>query len=72
MGTGSYISDRRMTHEEFARLWYLFDIVTFELRDLKAIDACLAKNSYASSGTGWTALIEWIEKTYSVSSSPTT
>jgi hypothetical protein len=58
-----------MTHEEFVKLWYLFDIVTFEPRDLKAIDACLEKNSYAASGTGWTALIEWIEKTYSVSSS---
>ena len=62
-------NESNMTDLQFAKLWYLFDVVSFDPGVMRSLDECLQRNSYIRHGSGWDALIEWIEGTYSVSSS---
>lgn len=49
-----------MTDGQYLALEYLFETRDIDLKNLRAIDSCLAHNSYATNGNGWDALVCWI------------
>jgi hypothetical protein len=50
-----------MTDAQFVHLWELFDSKDLNLREMRAIDKCLADNLYGKNNpNGWSDLVHWL------------